>query len=246
MGVGAVVTGHRRRPLAQRRDRPRRRRHACWPVSGSATPTHSYGPVIDAPGGRAATSGRRCLAARGAHATTSRRVAESSTSIPPAPATIVDGSAQTLADMAAFGALPGASPILYAGDLNAAHSPPRGRCGREPGRRRLQPPPRVPARVHPAEPRRHARPEPAASPPARRVINPFPRAGSQRPDGVGAAGRALPPARRACRASCSSPRTRRSRPSTATCRPRGWPIGSWPRLTAGSRSASTRRATCPT
>ena len=38
---------------------------------------------------------------------------------PAGPATIVDGGAQSLADMAAFGALPGASPILYAGDMNA-------------------------------------------------------------------------------------------------------------------------------
>ena len=38
---------------------------------------------------------------------------------PAGPATIVDGGAQSLADMAAFGALPSTSPILYAGDMNA-------------------------------------------------------------------------------------------------------------------------------
>jgi arabinofuranan 3-O-arabinosyltransferase len=41
---------------------------------------------------------------------------------PIGPATVVDGGAQSLADMAAFGALPSHSPILYAGDLSASAS----------------------------------------------------------------------------------------------------------------------------
>jgi arabinofuranan 3-O-arabinosyltransferase len=39
---------------------------------------------------------------------------------PSGPATIVDGSAQSVADLAAFGALPARQPLLYAGDLSAA------------------------------------------------------------------------------------------------------------------------------
>jgi hypothetical protein len=38
---------------------------------------------------------------------------------PSGPATIVDGSAEGLAGLAAFGALPGRAPLLYAGDLTA-------------------------------------------------------------------------------------------------------------------------------
>jgi arabinofuranan 3-O-arabinosyltransferase len=70
---------------------------------------------------------------------------------PTAPATIVDGGAQTLADLAAFGQLPAHDPIRYAG------APSPGGARRESRHRRLQPQATVPAGVNAAEPRCHTR-----------------------------------------------------------------------------------------
>ena len=78
-------------------------------------PARSYGPLSAVP------------AAQGAIAPSERLAQVRQFSLPPGrgivhldqgPETIVDGSAQGLADLAAFGALPAQAPILYAGDLD--------------------------------------------------------------------------------------------------------------------------------
>ncbi len=133
---------------------------------------------------------------------------------PAGPATIVDGGAEGLAALAAFGALPERRPILYAGDLTderscAARPPRRGGGGH-----RLEPAPALRPRVRPAEPRRDAARDRAAG----REL----RADRARSRSAAATPRPWPrsmaPATcaRPTRAACSSsPSTPRSPPSTA-------------------------------
>ena len=95
---------------------------------GFAHPSRSYGPVrtFPAPAGTADRAvplpevRRYDLPARGLV-----RVE------PSGPATIVDGSAEGLADMAALGELSGSGPLFYAGDLSAAAVRRQARAGAE-------------------------------------------------------------------------------------------------------------------
>ncbi len=113
MGVGAVVTGA---------DDDISRSGAIDPAAaagvlagqGLGTPTSSYGPVREHPAasgdigaGVALPEVRRYDTAPG------RGIVHVD---PAGPPTVVDGSAESLADLAAFGALPAQRPILYAGD----------------------------------------------------------------------------------------------------------------------------------
>ena len=108
---------------------------------------------------------------------------------PDSGATVVDGSADALAGLAALGALP-RGRIAYAGDLASGRA--RGRAGRRRGRDlRLQPPPRARGRPDGAEPRRHARRRrPVLA--RRRGARPVPGARRRRADGGDLRRRALP------------------------------------------------------
>ena len=115
MGVGTVVTGT---------DDDISRSGAIDPAAAApvlsrqlGTPTRRYGPVRSYPRRPAATSEPTLRCPR--CAATASPGARGIVHVDPAgPATIVDGGAQSLADMAAFGALPSTDPILYAGDMN--------------------------------------------------------------------------------------------------------------------------------
>ena len=154
-------------------------------------------------------------------------------------ATVVDGSAEGLAGLAAFGALPEAGGSRYAGDL-----PARARCaGARRGRDlRLQPAAGAGRRADGAEPRRDAgrrRPVLARrggrSTRSRRAA-PTPRRSRATTASATCGRRSRPPTR-------SSPSGGRSRRSTATRDPlAGRPRARGGRGT-GSRSASRRRAT---
>lgn len=96
---------------------------------------------------------------------------------PTGPATIVDGSAQSLADMAAFGALPSRSPIMYAGDMNATTARREAAAGAnlvvgDSNRRRAFLPQSAQQDLGATLGQNEAVPSAAA------VINPFPAAGS--------------------------------------------------------------------
>ncbi len=161
---------------------------------------------------------------------------------PTGPATIVDGGAEGLADMAAFGAaVERADPLR--GRSVAGGAPRAGRPRRADRRHRLKPPPRVPAPVRPAE----SRPTLGANQTLRSTLRRSTRSSARAPTArpfraPGSAPWCTAPPRPA---GCSSPSTRRSPPSTARCRPHGSPTVTCPSTTAGSRSRSTARATCP-
>ena len=113
MGVGAVVTGA---------DDDLSRSGALAPAAaagvlarqGYATPAHSYGPVRSyAPAAGDLGAGTRLPEVRLYNVPGSRGIVHID---PVGPATVVDGSAQSLADLAAFGSLPSTAPVLYAGD----------------------------------------------------------------------------------------------------------------------------------
>jgi len=113
MGVGAVVTGA---------DDDISRSGALAPAAaarvlarqGLAAPAHSYGPVagyLPAAGDLGAVM--RLPEVRRYDLAGSRGIVHVD---PVGPATVVDGSAQSLGDLAAFGALPSTAPVLYAAD----------------------------------------------------------------------------------------------------------------------------------
>jgi arabinofuranan 3-O-arabinosyltransferase len=83
---------------------------------GLSTPSRSYGPVTRLPAQRGDIgTGRDLPQVRRYDTPTGRGLVDV---VPSGPDTIVDGSAQGLADMAAFGALPDRTPIFYAADLS--------------------------------------------------------------------------------------------------------------------------------
>ncbi|MEO8967413.1 MAG: alpha-(1-_3)-arabinofuranosyltransferase family protein [Solirubrobacteraceae bacterium] len=117
IGVGAVITGA---------DDDISRSGALAPAAaagvlarqGFGAPAHSYGPVA----GYAAAAGdlggtTRLPEIRRYQVPGSRGIVHVD---PVGPATVVDGSAQSLGDLAAFGALPSTAPVLYAGDQSPA------------------------------------------------------------------------------------------------------------------------------
>ncbi|MDQ6731907.1 MAG: alpha-(1-_3)-arabinofuranosyltransferase, partial [Actinomycetota bacterium] len=113
MGVGAVITGA---------DDDISRSGALAPAAaagvlthqGFDTPAHSYGPVASyAPAAGNLGGATRLPEVRRYEVPGSRGIVHVD---PVGPATVVDGSAQSLADLAAFGSLPSTAPVLYAGD----------------------------------------------------------------------------------------------------------------------------------
>ena len=173
--------------------------------------------------------------------------AGSCTSTRPAPATIVDGGAQSLADLAAFGALPSTSPILYAGDMNATTARREAAAGAnlvvgDSNRRREFLPQSTQQDVG-ATLGQNRRPLVTGA----AVINPFPAAGANGQTVSVLDGARYLTGARASRASCSSPK---NGPIAAFD---GDTSTAWvaERLaarfaTGGSRLASTRHVTCPT
>jgi arabinofuranan 3-O-arabinosyltransferase len=116
MGVQAVVTGT---------DDDISRSGAMAPAAaagvlagqGLATPARSYGPLQQHPPASGDVgAGVRLPEVRRYDISPGRGIVHVD---PAGPSTIVDGGAQTLADMGAFGRLPSRSPIFYAGDLTA-------------------------------------------------------------------------------------------------------------------------------
>ncbi|MGZ4259475.1 MAG: alpha-(1-_3)-arabinofuranosyltransferase domain-containing protein [Solirubrobacteraceae bacterium] len=115
MGVGTVVTGT---------DDDLSRSGAIDPAAAApeltqqlGNATHSYGPVSKLPAAAGDVGPAVSLPeVRSYGLAPGRGIVHVD---PTGPATIVDGGAQSLADMAAFGALPSTRPILYAGDMNA-------------------------------------------------------------------------------------------------------------------------------
>ena len=115
MGVGSVVTGT---------DDDLSRSGAIDPAAAApvlsqqlGSARHNYGPVSKLPAAAGDVGSSVSLPeVRSYGLAPGRGIVHVD---PAGPATIVDGGAQSLADMAAFGALPSTSPILYAGDMNA-------------------------------------------------------------------------------------------------------------------------------
>jgi arabinofuranan 3-O-arabinosyltransferase len=117
MGVGAVITGS---------DDDISRSGAIDPAAAAAVlagqgmgePADSYGPLRPHPAASGDISGSVALPEVRRYDTSGGR---GIVHVDPAgPPTIVDGTAESLADLAAFGALPAHRPILYAADLSAA------------------------------------------------------------------------------------------------------------------------------
>ena len=117
IGAGAIVTGSDDDPsrsgavnaaaAAAELDR-----------QGLDRPTRSYGPTkaVEPPSGELGPA-RRLPEVRRYDVSGVRGIVHVDSS---GPATVVDGGAEGLAGLAAFGALPGSRPILYAGDLSPA------------------------------------------------------------------------------------------------------------------------------
>ena len=118
MGVGSVVTGT---------DDDLSRSGAIDPAAAApvlsqqlGNPNRSYGPVSKLPAAAGDVGPAVSLPeVRSYGLAPGRGIVHVD---PSGPATIVDGGAQSLADMAAFGALPSTNPILYAGDMNQTTS----------------------------------------------------------------------------------------------------------------------------
>ena len=223
MGVGDVVAaadGDRSRSGEPApRARGRRRRGAAAAAAGptpyGAAPHGPAPPARSSPPARLPQV-RRWACRRGGIV----RV------LPRAPLTVVDGSAPALAGLSAFGALRTDRPLRYAADLGAGGDPRRPRAAADDRHLRLQPPPRLRRRAAAPEHRRDAARRPAAQR-GRRDARPVPDARHRRPDRPCRSCAASSSARRLLAAGRrSSPSTARSRRSTATCRPRGWPTAS--------------------
>ena len=115
MGVGAVVTGA---------DDDTSRSGAIDPAAAASelseqlgpTPSRGYGHVQAVPGDGDTGAPVALPQVRTYDTPGARGIVHVD---PAGPATIVDGSAQGLIDMAAFGALPEHAPIFYAGDMSA-------------------------------------------------------------------------------------------------------------------------------
>jgi hypothetical protein len=116
MGVGAVITGA---------DDDISRSGAIDPAAAAGVmaqqlgaPSDSYGPIKRlAPAAGDVGAGVSLPEVRRYHTTGTRGLVHVD---PTGPATIVDGGAEGLAELAAFGGLPSSTPILYAGDLSRA------------------------------------------------------------------------------------------------------------------------------
>ena len=87
---------------------------------------------------------------------------------PSGPATVLDGGAQGVADLAAFGGAAGPGAAAVRGRPVGGRASPPGGSRREDRDLGLQPAPRVPAAVNPAGSRRHARRGRRAARPTRR------------------------------------------------------------------------------
>ena len=230
---------------------PDRRRARSSPAPTTTPTARARRPAAAAarelarpPGPASATRGRRALGPRTLRSPLrpARRAAGSSASTRAARPTGLDGDAAGSPGLAAFGALPAhgrrATPPTMAPARSALRPPP------ERGDQRLQPPP-VPARVRRCRTTGAALTADDPIVGRRRAARPVRGPRHRRADRAGPARRALPagadrrPARR------SSPSTGRSRRSTAIRTPLAGRPRPRPRA-AGSRSASTRRATCPT
>jgi arabinofuranan 3-O-arabinosyltransferase len=117
MGVGAVITGA---------DDDISRSGAIDPAAAAgvlseqlgSTPSDSYGPVKRLPAAAGDITGAVSLPEVRRYDTSAGRGLVHVD--PLSPATIVDGGAEGLADLAAFGGLPAKAPIFYAGDLSTA------------------------------------------------------------------------------------------------------------------------------
>ena len=110
----------RRRPRPQRCGQ--RRGGCCRVPTGSGPPNpHLRSKAVEPPSGGLGPE-RRLPEVRRYDVSGGRGIVHGGSS---GPATVVDGGAEGLAGLAAFGALPGSRPILYAGDLSpraAAHA----------------------------------------------------------------------------------------------------------------------------
>lgn len=115
MGVGAVITGA---------DDDISRSGAIDPAAAAGvlsqqlgpTPSDSYGPVKRLPPAAGDIAGAVSLPQVRRYDTSGGRGLVHVD--PSSPSTIVDGSAEGVADLAAFGGLPAKAPIFYAGDLS--------------------------------------------------------------------------------------------------------------------------------
>ena len=196
-------------------------------------PDEAWGPVRREP--RAAgTLGRAAAAAARAGVGPAGRAADRARWRPTQGATVVDGSADALAGLAAFGALP-AGRIAYAGDVERGRAAPARRevVISDSNRRRVLAAARM-AQNHGADARR------------RRPV--LARRGGRSTCSRRAAPTARPSRPTTAPATCgcrSRPPTRSSRsggrspPSTATPRPTGRPTARSRRRATGSRSASS-------
>ena len=234
----------RRRHRALRTRSTRRRPRAC----SRRRSVHAVGRATGRSGStrpRRATSGRPCRCPRCA-ATTPRPARDLVHIDPVADPTIVDGGAETLADMAAFGKLPSTASIFYAGDQSRAQTFGRWRRRAPDLVIRLQSPPRIPAAVHAAEPRSGA----AATTPL------ADRRGRRQSVSEGGTDAQTVAVLEGARVDLQTPtqagdlqfpEPRRSRPSMDRSQT-AWVADrlSARVATAGFRSRSTSRATCPT
>ena len=129
IGARAVISGKRRRPIAQRVARPRvRGRRAGRPGPREALARlrrRAFAPTCSRATWASRSTCPRCAA------TTCREGRGIVHVAPVAPATIVDGSAPGLVNLAAFGALPERNPILYAADLSARQLRAQAAAGAE-------------------------------------------------------------------------------------------------------------------
>jgi hypothetical protein len=173
MGVGTVVTGA---------DDDLSRSGAIDPAAAApelnqqlGNESHGYGPVSTMPAALGDVGPAVSLPEVRSYALAPGR---GIVHVDPAgPATIVDGSAQSLADTAAFGALSGSSPILYAGDTTASTARREAAAGAnlvvgDSNRRRAFLPQSAQQDLGPTLGQNEAVPTAAA------VIDPFPAAGS--------------------------------------------------------------------
>ena len=245
MGVGAVCRAPTTTAHAAARSRPRRRPESSTRWARRARL-------------RAAAHGARARRGRSSPPRGCRRSAAGACRpagmvrvLPRDGATVVDGSAAAIADLAAFGALRTDRALHYAADLTSRRCAPRRRAGP----RSSSATPTAGASSSPrgcAATRAGPCPPPRSSPRTRRSwTRSRAAAPTRRPSRSWAAAwpRSAPTSRPA---SPSSPSAARSPRSTATRRPRGWPTARWPPIATTSISASRRRATsttstsCPT